>query len=78
MLFASLDIVLSRVLPPTRKIVNPQFDDFNLVDRDRIWWGSIDHTHIQGVVPTQVGVHCMMMLCEYVLTASSNMTLRVC
>jgi len=31
-----------------------------------IWWGSIDHTRIQGVVSTQVGVHCMMMLCEYV------------
>ena len=61
-----------------RQIVNIQFGDFDLVDRDRISWGSIDHTRIQGVVPTQVGVHGMMMLCEYVLTASSNITLRVC
>jgi hypothetical protein len=61
-----------------RQIVNTQFGDFDLVDRDRISWGSIDHTRIQGVVPTQVGVHGMMMLCEYVLTASSNITLRVC
>ncbi len=77
-LFTSSDIVLSRVLPLTKANRQHTGRRFCLVDRDRISWGSIDHTRIQGVVPTQVGVHGMMMLCEYVLTASSNITLRVC